>query len=95
MTRARALRSFDGRGMGLRIFGHMIGHLLLRSVARAQRIHLAMRCRGFDGEVRTLRELRFRVSDAAFTLGCCTAFAALRLYNVPAILGRLATELVG
>jgi cobalt/nickel transport system permease protein len=49
MVRARALRTFGRGGTGMRVFTSMIGQLLLRTLDRAQRIHLAMRCRGFDG----------------------------------------------
>ena len=66
MVRARALRSFEGRGMGFKVFVSMIGQLLLRTLDRAQRIHLAMRCRGFDGEIRVFRKLTFGRRDAAF-----------------------------
>ncbi|MBI5014144.1 MAG: cobalt ECF transporter T component CbiQ [Deltaproteobacteria bacterium] len=93
LVRARALRSFDGRGMGMRVYGHMLGHLLLRSLARAQRVHLAMCCRGFDGEIRLLRRLKLGGREAAFTLGWSAAFLALRFYNVPQLLGGLVTGL--
>ncbi|MBI5444339.1 MAG: cobalt ECF transporter T component CbiQ, partial [Deltaproteobacteria bacterium] len=91
LVRARALRSFDGRGMGMRVYGHMLGHLLLRSLARAQRVHLAMCCRGFDGEIRLLRRLKLGGREVAFTLGWSAAFLVLRLYNVPQLVGGLVT----
>ena len=53
MSRARSLRSFGSRGMGFRVYGQILGQLLLRTYARAQRIYNAMLCRGFDGHVRT------------------------------------------
>ncbi len=58
MSRARSLRSFDGRGMGLSVYGQILGQLLLRTYARAQRVYYAMLCRGFDGHVRTMRTLQ-------------------------------------
>jgi cobalt/nickel transport system permease protein len=87
LVRARALRSFGGRGMGMRIYGHILGHLLLRSLARAQRVHLAMCCRGFDGEIHLSRRLKLGRREAAFTLGWSAVFVALRLYNVPQLVG--------
>ena len=54
--RRGALRSFGRRGMGWRVYGQMLGQLLLRTFARAQRIYLAMKCRGFDGQVRVARQ---------------------------------------
>jgi cobalt/nickel transport system permease protein len=94
MARARALRSFDGRGMGIRVYGSLVGHLLLRTLDRGQRIHLAMRCRGFDGQIRSLRKLSAGLPDVAFTLGWSAAFVALRFVNVPQLLGRIVTEVV-
>jgi len=43
---------------GLWAYSSMLGHLLLRTLDRAQRLHLAMLSRGFDGEIRLLRPLR-------------------------------------
>ncbi len=60
MGQARRLRSFGRRGMGWRVYGQMLGQLLLRTFARAQRIYLAMKSRGFDGEIRVARRLHFR-----------------------------------
>lgn len=94
MARARALRSFGGRGMGMRVYGQILGHLLLRTYARAQRVYRAMLSRGFDGRVRVLRELRFTVRDAAFAAGWSAAFVVFRLYDVPTLLGRIVTGLV-
>jgi cobalt/nickel transport system permease protein len=95
MGRARALRSFDGRGMGIRVYGSLVGHLLLRTLERGERIHLAMRCRGFDGQIRMLRRLSAGAPDAAFTLGWSAAFVAMRIVNVPRLLGRIVTEVAG
>jgi len=95
LVRARALRSFDGRGMGLRVYGHMLGHLLLRSLSRAQRVHLAMCCRGFDGEIRLMRTLRFGAREAAFVLGWTAALVSLRLYNLPQLTGALIRGVAG
>lgn len=94
MGRARSLRSFGSRGMGLRVFGQILGHLLLRTYARAQRIYTAMLCRGFDGHVRVLRQPEFRVSDWAFMLGWSALFVLFRLVNVPLLIGQIVTRFV-
>ncbi len=95
MARARELRTFDGRGRGLRVYASLVGHLLLRTLDRGERIHLAMRCRGFDGRIRTLRKLSPGAPDILFTLGWSAAFVGLRLVNLPQLLGRIVTEVVG
>jgi cobalt/nickel transport system permease protein len=82
MVRARALRSFDGRGLGFGTYGSLLGHLLLRTLDRAQRLHLAMLSRGFDGEIRLLRPLHLHGRDVGFFLGWSALFVLLRFYNI-------------
>jgi len=47
MQKARDLRSFDGRGKGVVVTAKLIGSLLIRTTARAERIYMAMSARGF------------------------------------------------
>lgn len=92
MTNARALRSFNGKGKEIKVFGYLTGQLLLRTIDRAQRIHLAMLCRGFDGEIRVNRRLEAGFREVIFTVGWSAFFVAMRFYNIPLIVGRLLTE---
>lgn len=95
LVRARTLRSFQGRGLGFRVFSFIIGQLLLRTLDRATRIHRAMLSRGFDGAIHLARPLRFRGRDAAFCLGWSGLFVLLRYYNVPLLLENLVARLIG
>ena len=88
MVRARALRSFGNKGLGMGVYSSMIGQLLLRTMDRAQRIHLAMLCRGFDGEIHHVVSSKIRLSDLLFLAGWSGLFTLLRLYNFPAWLGQ-------
>jgi cobalt/nickel transport system permease protein len=91
MAQARRLRAFGSRGMGLRVYTQMLGQLLLRTVARAQRVYLAMKCRGFDGQVRMARRLHFGTADLVFVAGWSAVFVLFRAVDVPQWLGRLVT----
>jgi len=91
MVRARALRSAGNRGLGFAVYGAMLGSLLLRTLDRAQRVHAAMCCRGFDGHVRTIQSLRLRGSDVVFLVGWVGLFVMLRLIDVAGLLGALLT----
>lgn len=93
MSRARSLRSFGNRGMGMGVYTQLLGHLLLRTYARAQRVYQAMLCRGFDGRVRTGARTRFTLGDWSFMVGWSAVFIAFRLFNVPVLLGTLVTGL--
>ncbi len=89
MGQARRLRSFGRRGMGRRVYAQMLGQLLLRTFGRAQRLYLAMKSRGFDGNVRVARRLHFGPGDLAFTLVWSALFVLFRVVNLPLALGRL------
>ena len=88
MVRARALRSFGNKGLGMGVYTGMVGHLLLRTMDRAQRIHLAMLCRGFGGEIPHGPSSAIRLSDLLYFIGWSSLFTLLRLYNLPAWLGK-------
>ena len=92
MMRARSLRTFSKRGMGLRSFGPLAGRLLLRTLDRAERIYTAMIARGFSGTVHAFSPLRFRFRDGMFVVGWALFFAAARWIDLPAALGRAAME---
>src|SRR6185369_14326623 len=68
VSRARHFRSFDGKGLGMKTYGSLLGHLLLRTWLRAERIHMAMLARGFDGEFHTRHEYRFGGREVLFLL---------------------------
>lgn len=90
-SRARELRSFGGKGLGIASYGSLTGHLLLRTWMRADRIHMAMLARGFTGEFHARRPSRFGGREILFLLGWSALFLTLRLWNVPDLLGSLVT----
>lgn len=92
-SRARELRSCGKKGLGINSFGSMIGHLLLRTWQRAERIHMAMLARGFTGEFHASRQSRFGAHEIRFVLLWSTLFIFLRLQNVSQLLGSLITRL--
>ena len=91
MMRGVELRSDGTRALRLRVYGSLIGHLLLRSMDRAERVYRAMVARGFDGEIRVLRRSWFRWSDWGFVCGCLAFFLAARMWNLANGLGLLLT----
>jgi cobalt/nickel transport system permease protein len=93
LIRARALRTFHGRGRSLKVFGCLLGQLLLRSLERAQRIHLAMNCRGFDGNIHMRKPVRFKRCDALFILVWTAYFISCRYWNIPQLLGSFSLEI--
>ena len=91
VSRARQLRSFDGKGSGMKTCGSMLGHLLLRTWLRAERIHMAMLSRGFTGEFHTRRKFHFGTREMLFLMVCFAMFITLRLHDASQLLGGFVT----
>ena len=91
MRRAAELRSLGRSTLRLRTYAALVGHLLLRSLDRAQRVHQAMVARGFEGHIRVLRPTRVRAADLAFLAGWVAFFVVARNWNLARWLGALVT----
>jgi cobalt/nickel transport system permease protein len=74
---ALRVRGFRNRASlhSYRTIGQAAGTLLLRSHERSERVAQAMKCRGFDGEYRTLADFKTRVGDV-FGFAIIAVFAA-------------------
>lgn len=86
-ARARELRSCGNNGMGVKHFGALIGNLLLRSWQRAERVHIAMLSRGFDGRFHTSRQTSFGRNECIFIFGWSLLLITLRTVDVTQIIG--------
>jgi cobalt/nickel transport system permease protein len=60
-----------------RTAGQVAGTLLVRGYERAERVGQAMRCRGFDGQVRLLTEFQTSARDIAFFVIMLVGAAAI------------------
>ena len=87
MTAARAQRS-GGSRLSMRGYATLAGQLLLKSLDRAERIHRAMRARGFDGSYPLRTPGRLRARDAAVAVALCALLVLLRRVEVVDALGR-------
>lgn len=90
MSTAKDFRSF-GKVSGVKVYVSLLGHLLLRSLDRAQRIHLAMFSRGYDGEIHTGRKSKLNRKDIAFIAIWCGLFILFRIYDMPLLIGSIFT----
>jgi len=79
MTQAYALRAPGQRGLNIKVWGSMIGQLLLRSIDRAETVYGSMTLRGFQGEFFTERPQRISHIDWLYTYGWIAFFLILRL----------------
>ena len=77
MVTAYQLRSGDKKALEMRHIGPFAGQLLLRGFDRAERVHAAMRCRGYSLRDVPPARRRFSMTDALALAAVC--FPALLL----------------
>lgn len=82
MDRARKARGFGRNSYPLRMWGRMVGQLLVRSYERATRIYRAMLSRGFDGTMPLSRPQHMSGLSWVFMLIWVAVMLALRLINI-------------
>jgi len=88
LARARTLRAF-GRKAAPGEFATLAGQLLVRTWDRARRVHVAMLARGFNGAFPARAALAWDARDLLFTVAWASVFAAVRIWNLPALLAGL------
>ena len=91
MLRGMELRA-AGRPLRFRVYASLVGHLLVRSMARADRVYRAMLARGFDGQIRLVQPAAVRWADVGFVCGWVLFFVCVRLWNVADALGQCLTR---
>lgn len=80
MKLAKESRSFGGPALfHARTYSNMLGLLFIRSYERAEEVYLAMRARGFDGNIRTLDDFKLKVSDGVFLLVTASLLVVIRV----------------
>ena len=95
MVRAHDQRTVRRDALSLRTAGSLLGQLLLRALARAERVHAAMRCRGFDGGIRFRRGAQIGRRDVLFAFATAALLSLARAVDVPRLLGSALTGGLG
>lgn len=93
LARAALLRAPGARHIPWRAYRPMLGHWLLRTIDRAQRIHLAMCARGFQGHFPGSTPLRWTRADTAMAAGWASFFLLARCVPLARWSGRALLEL--
>jgi cobalt/nickel transport system permease protein len=79
LIRATKIRGFrPGTNMNTyRTYAYVVGMLLVRAAARADRVHQAMLCRGFRGKFYSLQE--FQMGSASWMFAALMTFVIVGL----------------
>jgi len=87
MVRAHDLRAPGLRRPAVRTAGTLLGQLLVRAMARSERIHAAMLARGFAGRLPARRPWRLHRADVVFTCLTLSVLVTFRLVDIPDLVG--------
>ncbi|GFO55106.1 cobalt ECF transporter T component CbiQ [Geomonas sp. Red276] len=93
-SRSRELRCVGNRGRGISSYASLVGHLLMRTWQKAERIHMAMLARGFTGSFPRPEESSLKAVDLLFLAGCTVAFITFRTTNPTRAIGSLVTGIL-
>jgi len=94
LVRARDMRSFGNSGSSMKVVARLIGALFLRTVERAERIYSAMLSRGFNGDIPSVQQYRFRPGDGLYISATLVFLAVFRFFPVTDMLGRFIQEIL-
>jgi cobalt/nickel transport system permease protein len=92
MKRAYTLRAFSKKKLQFQVFKQLLGNLLLHTLDRAQRIHMAMLSRAFTGDIKIARHFSFGAKEFLYLAGCAALFTFIRFINISEFLGKLIVE---
>lgn len=92
MIRAYTLHSFSRKKLRFAIFKQLLGNLLLRTLDRAQRIHMAMLSRAFTGEIKVARHFSFGTTESFYLAGTIVLLTFFRFVDIASLLGKLILE---
>lgn len=93
-VRAYTLRSFSTKKLRYHVFKQLLGNLLLRTLDRAQRIHMAMLSRAFTGEIKVAKHFNFGATEFFYLSVCAALLTFLRFVDISTMLGKFILEAI-
>ncbi|MDF2530578.1 MAG: cobalt transporter, inner rane subunit CbiQ [Clostridia bacterium] len=91
---AYSLRAPNQKGISSKIWGSLIGLLLLRTYDRASRLYQAMKLRGFENQFFGGCLDKLQKKDIMYLLGWTGFFIIVRFINIPMLLGVFVTGVI-
>lgn len=86
---AHNLRAPGQKGIGIRAWGSLAGHLILRTFDRAERVYHAMCLRGFDGDYYEKPIKKIDIKDFIYASAWISYFIVVRHFDIPTLIGSL------
>ncbi len=87
IVRAKNLRGFGKNRNSIKLFGQISGSLLLRTYNRAKNIYVAMKARGYEGDIKRFEDSKVGTFDILYGFVWIAFFVLVRFFNIPLFLG--------
>lgn len=88
ISQAYTLRAPGQRGIHYKVWGTLLGQMLLRSVDRAQNVYESMQLRGFNGEYAFAARENYHPASVLYGVVWCAIFIILRYVPLFSLVGQ-------
>lgn len=89
LLKAYALRAPGQKGVKIKVWGSMVGQLLIRTYNRAQTIYQSMILKGYNGKYNIAVGKHFKLVDGLYFVAWVSLFTAARAINIPMLIAAL------
>jgi len=89
ITQAYELRAPNQRGVNFKVWGSLVGNLLLNTVDRAQEVYESMCLRGFESNSLLSSTISFKLSDFLILMFGVVIIICLKIFPVLTLIGGL------
>ena len=89
LLKAYYMRAPGQSGVRVRVWGSMVGQLLIRTYNRAQTIYQSMVLKGYNGRYNSVAGKRVKTGDVVYFTLWLAFIAAVRIYNIPLLISAL------
>lgn len=86
---AYQMRAPRQKGINYKVWGSMIGSLMLRSIEKAETVYEAMELRGFNPDIYFLRDKKFTIKSISYFIVSITIIVIFRYFAVFNFIGSL------
>jgi len=89
LLKAYALRAPEQKGVKIKVWGTMVGQLLIRTYNRAQTIYQSMILKGYNGRYNIAIGRGLRLTDTVYFVVWVAFIVAIRVINIPLLIASL------
>jgi cobalt/nickel transport system permease protein len=86
---AYSLRAPNQNGIHYKLWGPLLGQVLIRTYDRAERIYSAMKLRGYNIEFNNTENDKLLLKDYIYLIFWIVFLLVVKFYNIPVLLGSI------